>query len=434
MPMGIASCHDRDLQPPPSFDQVDKNRLEKTKTRSANEQALRMIKAVLDKTLATQAADGTYIALAGWSFAEEGHILLVQVWADGSLLGYLPYGYPRPDVQLQFKPLCVSEGVGFQGNLKLSDSLSRRPSIDLRVIFTTSEMEMKELSSSLKLKGTSCMTGNPLTEESPLISPQPVLSAESHKTPSKLSAPNFFILGAGKCGTTSLYHALKQHPEIHLSSVKEPSFFSPDFQVIKNPIEYFNLFATQEGKKRYGEASHVYFSCPETAPVVRQLFPQAKFLLILRDPVNRAYSLYQHMKRVDLESCATFEEGLQAEDHRFTDASFKIHCPQYFWNYMYYRSSLYDIQLQRYLELFSRDQFFVLTLGEWKSDPAYWQKKIFRFLEIEDGISVDAEPQNQAGGYAPLSHSTRSTLEGKFHGLRDRVEHLIGRHLAHWDF
>ena len=187
--------------------------------------------------------------------------------------------------------------------------------------------------------------------------------------PQNLERPNLFILGAGKCGTTSLHHALSGHPQIHLARVKEPTFFSSGFQIVSNPIDYFNLFPKSEGKRLYGEASHAYLSAPEAAPVLRQLFPDARFLLIVRDPVQRAHSLYRHMRRYRHEHLSTFEKALAAEDARFANPKFRANCPQYFWNYMYVRSSRYDVQLRRYLDLFPRSQFFVLTLGEWAAEP-----------------------------------------------------------------
>ena len=250
---------------------------------------------------------------------------------------------------------------------------------------------------------------------------------------SRLVSPNFFILGAGKCGTTSLYHALKQHPQIHMPGVKEPSFFSSGFQVIKNPVEYFNLFPEQEGKLRFGEASHVYFSAPETAPILRQLFPRAKFVVILRNPVNRTYSLYRHMRRMGVEPLGTFEQALAAEDERFSDPGFPAACGQYFWNFMYYRSSLYNEQLQRYLGLFPLEQFFVLSLGEWISGPGEWLGKIFRFLEIDSDIHVDVSPQNQAGGHSAPGEETRRILTARFQGLRERVEKMVRRQFQHWE-
>lgn len=258
--------------------------------------------------------------------------------------------------------------------------------------------------------------------------------ATFEETPRKLARPNLFILGAGKCGTTSLHHALSGHPQVHMARVKEPSFFSSGFQVVANPIEYFNLFPESEGKRLYGEASHVYFSAPEAAPVLRQLFPDARFLLIVRDPVQRAHSLYQHMRRYGHEHLATFEKALAAEDARFASPRFRANCPQYFWNFMYVRSSLYDVQLRRYLDLFPRRQFFVLTLGEWSAEPERRLGEICRFLEVDENASMDVAPQNQAETAPPLAAATRTALDERFRGVRERLEALVGRELGRWEF
>ncbi|MEZ0276217.1 MAG: sulfotransferase domain-containing protein, partial [Roseimicrobium sp.] len=342
-------------------------------------------------------------------------------------LGFIPYGFLRPDVARHFKPRCASERVGFHGQVKLPDALAGLDSLDLKIVFTSSGLARHELATSLPLKGT---LAEPPSVSTPEITPASTVPGQ----PVKLAAPNFFILGAAKCGTTSLYHALRQHPEVHLSSIKEPSFFSSGFQVVKNPVEYFNLFPEQEGKKRYGEASHVYFSAPESAAILRQLFPEAKFLLILRNPIHRAHSLYQHMKRSGDETLPTFELALKEEDYRFSDPVFRRECPQYFWNYMYCRSSMYDVQLGNYLKHFPREQFMVLTLGEWKSDPAHRQREIFQFLEIDPSVHVSTEPQNQAESRAVLREETRVALQEKFTGVRERLEAMIGRELQHWDY
>ena len=104
--------------------------------------------------------------------------------------------------------------------------------------------------------------------------------------------PNFFILGAGKSGTTSMHSYLRKHPEIFMPKYKEPTFFSKGFQKIKNPINYFELYDLVNTESVIGEASHAYLSNPSTARVLKALFPEAKFLVILRNSADRGYSLY----------------------------------------------------------------------------------------------------------------------------------------------
>ena len=227
-----------------------------------------------------------------------------------------------------------------------------------------------------------------------------------------LPKPDFFILGAGKSGTTSLYYYLSQHPEIFMSADKEPSFFCDVFQVVRNPIDYFALFA-KATQKRIGEASHVYLSYPKTAPVLRTLFPDARFLLILRNPVDRAYSLYYHMARHGYEWLSSFEKALDREEERFSDPWFEKHNPQYFYNYLYFRSGLYGEQISRYLEWFERERFLFLTLDELLADPLSVVRRIWTFLDVDPTVVPSLEVQNAGGGVrsAPWQFFLKHQLE-----------------------
>lgn len=246
--------------------------------------------------------------------------------------------------------------------------------------------------------------------------------------------PNLFLLGAGKCGTTSLHQLLGSHPDIHVSNPKEPSFFCSYFQVIADPITYFSLFHS-EARYRV-DASHVYFSNPETPPILKGLFPSAKFIVILRDPKRRAYSLYQHLRRAchadgrPIEVLESFAEALFAEEERFNSPEFFQTCRHYFYNFMYVRSSLYDLQIDRYLSLFARDQFLFLTLAELRHQPQATREKLAAFLNVSpDGFGDTMPDANRAPAYTPYEPSCEPFLAGRFAGLTDRVEALIGQRL-----
>jgi hypothetical protein len=244
----------------------------------------------------------------------------------------------------------------------------------------------------------------------------------------KLQLPNFFILGAAKSGTTSLYGYLHDHPEVHLSSIKEPSFFCSTFQLVSNPIEYFNLFKCGVDKKAIGEASHVYMTSPETPPVLNALFPEARFIVILRNPALRSYSLYQDMCRKGVETAPTFEQALVEEDGRFNDLLFQRKCKHYFWNFMYYRSSLYDQQLLRYFDYYDKSRFFIMTLSELASDPQLWMNKICEFLSISQDVEIDFTPLN-VSDYPEMNPDTRAMLEEKSASMVSHVQLLAGRPL-----
>ncbi|MEE9492317.1 MAG: sulfotransferase [Gammaproteobacteria bacterium] len=232
-------------------------------------------------------------------------------------------------------------------------------------------------------------------------------------TLTSINKPNFFILGAGRSGSTQLYHLLRQHPDVFLTNPKEPSFFCEPFQVIKNPIEYFELYDAVSDEAIRGEASHVYLTNPTTAKVLKGLFPEARFVVILRNPAERAYSLYQWMRRYRYEPVHTFEAALEEEESRYNSASFRADCPQYFYNYLYFMSGLYGQQLQRYFSLFSKQQFHIVKFEEFIVDPANHLKEIFRFLDVDQGFSpqlaVDRN-EGDAATYEPLSIQTKELL------------------------
>ncbi len=210
----------------------------------------------------------------------------------------------------------------------------------------------------------------------------------------RVNLPNFFILGAAKCGTTSLYHNLKNHPDIYMSPIKEPCFFCETFQIVKNPIAYHRLFDAAEKETLIGEASHVYFTSPGTAMVLRSFFPAAKFVLILRHPADRAYSLYHHMRRYGYETIATFEKALAAEEKRFQSSFFRKHCNQYIYNFFYFRSGLFGEQMERYLALFDQSQFYIVTLTQLKEAPLATIQGIFDFLDVRSNFTPEMKVLN----------------------------------------
>ena len=199
---------------------------------------------------------------------------------------------------------------------------------------------------------------------------------------SGIKLPNFFILGAGRSGTTTLAAVLRRHPEIYLSTPKEPTFFSEPFQVTRTPIKYAKLFAGAAAFPAVGEASHAYLSHPDAAQTLRAFFPDARFIVMFRNPADRALAMYSYMLENGYELLPTFERALAAEDRRFASARFARRCPHYFWNFMYFRSGLFGEQVDRYLSLFPRAQFHFTTLYDLQRDPTGVLTAIETFLDV----------------------------------------------------
>lgn len=255
------------------------------------------------------------------------------------------------------------------------------------------------------------------------------------KAATRQMTPNLFILGAGKSGTTSLWGMLRRHPDVHMCQPKEPTFFCAPFQVVKNPLDYFRLF---DSPRRWrGDSSHAYMSNPGTAPVLRALFPEARFVVILRRPQARAHALYRHMRRhlhadgLPLEPIDSFHAALLDEDRRHDDPAFAQSCRHYFWNFMYCRSGLYDEQLARYLALFPPAQFHVLSLAELALRPDDAARGLAEFLDIDPGplVAAAATVLNADPARHGWTVAEDALMAPGFAGLTARVDALIGRPL-----
>jgi hypothetical protein len=110
------------------------------------------------------------------------------------------------------------------------------------------------------------------------------------------SAPNFFLVGASKCGTTSLFHQLGQHPEVFACPVKEPGFFAPGVPVEPGSptswADYLALFGAVRSQRAVGEATTSYLATPGTAMRIRDRLPHARIMMMLRDPADRLFAYY----------------------------------------------------------------------------------------------------------------------------------------------
>lgn len=209
-------------------------------------------------------------------------------------------------------------------------------------------------------------------------------------------APNLFILGSAKCGTTSLYELLKAHPDVYMPELKEPGYFCDDFRKISSFQSYLNLFKTEEAFPIRGEASHSYLTTPSSAGKIHEHYPTAKFILILRNPAERAHSLYWHMRKGRFENIRTFEEALEIENDRYYSLVFRNECPHYFYNFMYFRSGLYGSQIERYFSLFGREQFHIITTNQLSDSFAETMKGICDFLNIDNTHTFTPIHTNQA--------------------------------------
>jgi len=196
--------------------------------------------------------------------------------------------------------------------------------------------------------------------------------------------PNFLIAGAAKSGTTSLYAWLKQHDEVFLPDIKEPTYFVDHYSRL-NWEGYLSLFKPGAGRRLRGEASASYLSAPEAPQHIRNALGPIKIILVLRDPVQRARSLHQWMVMAGYEWIGDFEQALAQEDERFANDHFRKHNPEYFWSYMYFRSGLYHDQVAGFFDAFGRSQVKVLLFEELTEKSAWAYNEVCQHLDISSG-------------------------------------------------
>jgi sulfotransferase family protein len=252
--------------------------------------------------------------------------------------------------------------------------------------------------------------------------------------------PDFLILGAQKAGTTALYAYLRWHPEITGPSFKEVSFF--DRHYTRGETWYrAHLPATPRqwvARQRHGrwpavgEASPSYLFHPLAPERVAALLPDARLIAVLRDPVDRAFSHYQHEVALGREPLP-FEDALAAEEERMRGEVQRMTSdPSYFseawWNHTYVARGRYGEQLRRWFASFPPEQILVLFSDDLLQQPADTYARVLAFLGV-DPYELSSYPHIFSREYSAMSPATRSRLEGSFAGPNADLAELLGREL-----
>ena len=199
---------------------------------------------------------------------------------------------------------------------------------------------------------------------------------------------DFFIVGAPKAGTTSLFYYLNKNKGICMSSIKEPNFFSSqdlkiqkiyyDSLILDNLKEYERIFTPKNKQQIIGEASVSYLFYPNVANRIFDYNPRSKIIIILRDPVERAFSHYSmdlRLGHVKQSLDELFDLGLNNKDNLFFQ--------QYILLGQYYE------QVNRYIEVFGRENICVKFYDELKLDASSFYSDILKFLHQENDHNID---------------------------------------------
>jgi len=205
-----------------------------------------------------------------------------------------------------------------------------------------------------------------------------------------MNLPNLLIVGAAKSGTTSLHNYLKQHPEIFMSNHKEPHFLI-NKEIGENRIpkgvkklnEYSSLFDGSDTFKYRGESSAMYLQFPNIAikNIKKYLEKDLKIIIMLRNPIDRAFSGYQHVKRFNVDEELTFKQALEVCEDRYFKQTSLTPATRYIHIGMYY-----DF-VKKFMHSFS-DQIHVIIYDDFITDTQNELSKVFSFLKVKKDFKI----------------------------------------------
>ncbi|MGD1876145.1 MAG: sulfotransferase [Kiloniellaceae bacterium] len=255
--------------------------------------------------------------------------------------------------------------------------------------------------------------------------------------------PNLFLVGAAKCGTTAMASYLGQHPEIHFSSPKEPIYFGRDLEHawrLPDLDDYLALFDAGRDCRYVGEGTVWYLYSRTAAEEIKAFSPDAKILIMLRNPVDMLYSLHGQFLFSGNENHASFEKALAAEQRRRQgrDIPRTAHFPA---GLLYSEVVRYSAQIQRYFDVFGRDNVHVMFYDDFAREPQAVYRAVLEFLGVSTEHQPDYAVVNSARSIRSITlhrwltnppidiwNPGRWLPRGRLsHGLQWRAQHLRGR-------
>jgi hypothetical protein len=264
--------------------------------------------------------------------------------------------------------------------------------------------------------------------------------------------PDFLVIGAAKCGTTSLFDWICAHPLVARPSTsgrprKELLFF--DYNFYRGADWYRCHFQLERERLEFerehdrpsvtGEATASYLTSYWVPERVRQVVPDVKLIVTLRNPVDRAYSAFQMSRRERLEECESFEEAIALEEKRLAGELERVrNDPRYnpplppplgYWSYLH--RSRYADHVARWLEVFPREQILFLKFEDIAADPRNALEEVHRFLGLPPYRGGELRKLN-AAAYADMNPRTRAELVEHFRPYNQRLRKLTGIDFG-WD-
>ncbi len=262
-------------------------------------------------------------------------------------------------------------------------------------------------------------------------------------------APEFVIIGAKRCGTTSLFRYLGAHPQV--APLFPSARFIPMMRSDQKGVHYFDSnhergsawyrahfrsgLARRRAGQITGEASPYYLFHPRVPALAAGEIPQARLIALLRDPVERTYSHWSEQRRNGVETLS-FEDALAAEPARLEGELERLLRDRAAVSFPYEQQSYalqseYVTSLERWLEYFDLGHLLVLRSEDLYADPQNTYNRVTSFLGLDEHTLANPEPWNAAPRSA-LADDTREALVARFAPSEQRLRELVDP-LLRWD-
>lgn len=246
-----------------------------------------------------------------------------------------------------------------------------------------------------------------------------------------VSEPNFMIVGAARSATTALYHALDPHPAIYLSKplVPEPKFFVYPEEFEKGKAHFLKTrYPDVATESAVGEKTTHYMNCEGVPGRIYSCFPEMRFVLLLRDPVERALSNYWWSVKNGLEDLS-LEEAIETESKRISayEGKWKVVRP-----FSYAERGFYLTYIREYLKHFPRKNFLFLITEEFEKDPQHTADEVYQFLGVAGRKLTGPLRGNEAPRLRPAPPEVLEFLGSRFRDSNREFEAFLGRKIPCW--
>ena len=255
--------------------------------------------------------------------------------------------------------------------------------------------------------------------------------------------PDFLIIGAQKCGTTSLYTYLTQHPDVSPAFEKEVRYFNDHYENGVNwykahfPTNFYKqLMMRRDGTRLItGEGEPSYLPNPIVPQRAFDLTPGVQLIVMLRNPVDRAYSHYQHRFSRGRE-VRTFEEVVKADKEKLKNGWDNMPTGDYkslgHLHYSYLPRGIYVDQIKNWMAVFPEERFLFISAEDFFSDAQTIFDEVLAFLGLPEH-RLERNERHNAGKYTrSMSATTRQDLSDYFYPYNQRLREYLGRDFA-WD-